>query len=613
MLATLQQSFSKVYVRQGFYQTLRNYKLEAAILDAYDFEKPLSKIEVNAIRQHLKNLAAAVSASECWSPELDPPQRDKLRHLVERAAEQLKASWEKEFQELVEQRSREGLPQIKKDEACFSLASPNSASYLYADALPGIKLVLNQLSLLVFRAGEFLSAQSIDSSAAMKDDRFIDCCLTAEISHRIPKIVTPVNAIGPRRIEFSEINFRNGGRALLIVGPPGFGKSSYCKWNVIGDLERLAADKLASLPIYVPLHQIARDETKSPVDTFLRSIELKELVANSNSRETINSIRLYLDGLDEIADTERQRELVSLAQQFINSDPRVTVILTAREHVNGWWLNWMPRVRISEFSEPESNELISKWITDDAQRTAFYSQLELAPTLKPLLRTPLLATLVIGVFRNLQRLPENKVRLYEMFVELMTGGWDVAKNIRREVKFGSVMKMSLLVRLAGALHLNEKRDCSETDLKLAMKSVMPLDSDKLPSLMRELIEDGLLVNQGGSFYFAHLSFQEFLAAKDLADPSGRRQTDVLKWYLLGNNWWREVILFYTQMQPPLDVEKWIVKTARSLDFPSLDAAQNAERVSSQLMEHLSKAVPGFQPASFTVQLTSGMGPEAMFS
>ena len=69
-----------------------------------------------------------------------------------------------------------------------------------------------------------------------------------------------------------------------------------------------------------------------------------------------------------------------------------------------------------------------------------------------LMRVPLLGTLIIAVFRKMQSLPANKVKLYEIFVDLMCGGWDVAKNVRRDTKFGSNAKLSILTRLAGHLH-----------------------------------------------------------------------------------------------------------------------------------------------------------------
>jgi hypothetical protein len=52
------------------------------------------------------------------------------------------------------------------------------------------------------------------------------------------------------------------------------------------------------------------------------------------------------------------------------------------------------------------------------------------------MHVPLLGTLVIAVFKKMKSLPESKIKLYEIFVELMCGGWDLAKNVRRDTRFG---------------------------------------------------------------------------------------------------------------------------------------------------------------------------------
>jgi hypothetical protein len=309
-----------------------------------------------------------------------------------------------------------------------------------------------------------------------------------------------------------------------------------------------------------------------------------------------------LDGLDEVPSTEQQKNLLTVAQRLCEQDNRVSIVVTGREYVSGWWLNWMPRVRIREFSDEQSKALVVNWIEDDTQRLNFFSQLEQASTLRPLLNVPLLATLIIGVFRNLRQLPESKIRLYEMFVELLSGGWDLAKNIRREVNFGSVIKLRVLSRLAGFLQLNERRDCSERDLKRAMKDVMPRDLERFGELSQELIEDGLLMQQGSAFYFSHLSFQEYLAAKDLSDPSGRRPTNALRWYLSGSDWWREVLLFYISMQASQDAENSIIKTVGRLSTSSVQIQSRAEREFGFLMEYLMVVFPGYKPKRFQIHI-----------
>jgi hypothetical protein len=598
ILANAIESFSKVYVRQDFYQTFQEYTLDVDIPNLVELLKPISMARSSEIQFVLRRLASFVRGSEVWSSRLNDSARRQFESYLIRSAKQLKSCWDKGYEEHLKERSRLAQAVPSRRDAEVQIADHQSVIGPYSSAETTVREAAAELSEIVKRGNAFVRSQPHSPNDLLKSPGFLDYCVVVEASRRIPESLVP--ELPSTRVEVAEELLRNASSAVLIVGPPGYGKSSYCKRNVTADLERLAGDKTASLPIYVPLHQISRESQKSPHDTFLRSPELRELVNDPRYNQAITSIRLYLDGLDEVPSTERQQELVTSARHLLESDKRFSVILTAREHVGGWWLNWMPRVRIREFSEKQSKELISKWIEDEPQRSDFYSQLGSSATLRPLLQVPLLATLIVAVFRNLRRLPENRIRLYEMFMELMSGGWDLAKNVKREIKFGSVMKLSLLSRLAGYLHLNKKRDCVEGDIRTAMKDVMPMGAESFPELAQELIEDGLLLKQGNTYYFAHLSFQEYLAAKDLSDPTGRRQTDVLRWYLAGNDWWREVLLFYISMQGPQDAENWIKKTVDRMTIPSTQVADRVSHEFHFLMEYLALTFPAYRPRTFQI-------------
>ena len=146
-------------------------------------------------------------------------------------------------------------------------------------------------------------------------------------------------------------------------------------------------------------------------------------------------VRLYLDGLDEVSTTEKQEKLMSLASQIPTKYPKVQVIVTGRDYISGAWLRWLSRVQLSELNDEHVAKLARNWLDEDPDLlNAFNEQLTKAQTLKPLMRVPLLGTLIIAVFRRMQSLPENKLKLYEVFIELMCGGWDLAKNVRRRTK-----------------------------------------------------------------------------------------------------------------------------------------------------------------------------------
>jgi predicted NACHT family NTPase len=241
-------------------------------------------------------------------------------------------------------------------------------------------------------------------------------------------------------------------------------------------------------------------------------------------------------------------------------------------------------------------EFIVNWLgSDTGELKSFQEQLDKTRTLLPLMRVPLLGTLIIAVFKKMQALPENKVKLYEIFVDLMCGGWDIAKNVRRATKFGSNAKLSILTRLAGHLHINERREAEESDIRLVLKDAFPAVQDSWRTVLSELLEDGLLVRLAGGMGFAHLSFQEYLAAKDLTtDPTGERQKLVLKRFLRGEDWWREVLAFYLcTTQRPDEAAGWIrsVGSKVSRDLRSQDISKRWDF----MVRCLQEAAPGWTP------------------
>lgn len=280
------------------------------------------------------------------------------------------------------------------------------------------------------------------------------------------------------------------------------------------------------------------------------------------SSETATRIRLYLDGLDEIASAERRQEVIQLARSGSKDHPNCQIVLTSRDYVYQERIDWAPKIYLSEFEDGEVLEFRDRWLGEESEvNRQFREQLRNMPSLYHLLRTPLLATLVCMVFRQTGRLPESKVRLYEMFVDLLSGGWDLAKGVLRGSKYGQRIKVIVLSSLAGNLHTMRRREFTDADLKKAIQSsLLGLTLADWETLREELIGDGIIGQSGGVMYFSHLSFQEFLAAKTfMGSPHPTRSQKALEFYLEGDDWWREVLRFYISLSSnPEVVSNWLL-------------------------------------------------------
>lgn len=445
-------------------------------------------------------------------------------------------------------------------------------------------------------ANECVDARKAGIGSLLEAGSMLDYCQVECVSARVPLALAP-EAIPARTIKLEERFLESTKADVLITGPAGFGKTSFCKWQTLHDLRRFRDNECDVIPVYIPLHRHAQGEIANFETTFLKAPELIELWRARTKHAESRRFRLYLDGLDEVPSIQRQQQLLELALNGKKADSTLSIIVTAREHVFGQHLRHFVRIHVCEFDEHQIAQLAGKWFDQDQHMIEeFFTQLAKVPNLKPLMSVPLLATLILGVYRSTKTLPESRVRLYEMFVSLLAGGWDAAKGIQRETRFGPSPKQIVLTKLAAILHINRRRDCNQIDFKNAVSATLPGLDNEWELLLEETLQDGLLISVGANYAFAHLSFQEFLAAKDLFQPSGQKAGRVFRNYLSGDDWWKEVALFYIAMSSdPKDLEHFMRDCAHQVLSKTADrsAANRLGFLLEMLMSYFRGAKPNF--------------------
>jgi predicted NACHT family NTPase len=390
---------------------------------------------------------------------------------------------------------------------------------------------------------------------------------------------------------FDSTMLKGSSRSLFIVAPAGFGKTTFCRWNALDDLERLLQGGSNILPVYVPLHQIG-DISNKNFNTFLRHAGVSALIPKEEKTH-YDRIRVYLDGLDEVPNITSQKRIAQLAKKATEDDPSIEIIITARDYAYGVLMTWLSRVHLSAFDDEQITVLVTKWLDGDNERIAqFFDQLSKSRSLKEMMITPLLATLIVLVFKQTGKLPENKTRLYEIFVDLHNGGWDLAKGIQRPSRFSAGEKMFALKRVAASFHKAKRREMLDSDVAKIVRAALK-DVD-WTVLRNELLRDGLVIRLGEMISFSHHSFQEFLTARHmLGDLDARHLNQLCEEYLKGSDWWAEVLCFFMDITAkPQELRGWIDERLRSvLRFAREQRAAAAETRALILRNHLESSFP----------------------
>ncbi|MET9594896.1 NACHT domain-containing protein [Streptomyces sp. NPDC006516] len=358
---------------------------------------------------------------------------------------------------------------------------------------------------------------------------------------------------------------------VLLRGDAGAGKTTLLWWLAAHTSARTLSDALEPLngliPFVVPLRTL-----RARGSSFPGPAELSEAAGLVIDRapdgwagRVLESGRalLLVDGLDEVPPEEREQAHAWLSQLLLRY-PDTRCVATVRPlAVEPGWLDseGFEELRLLPMRNEDIQSFVRSWhraarLSEDDEDLERLTELERDLSrqfaqnsiLRDLGRTPLLCAVICALHRRREGfLPETRWKLYRSALEMLLGHRDRRRRIERPE--GIVMDVEehtqLLQRIAvwlvreGQSEFTREQALRQLDRALPGMGRVSAQGTADQILTHLLNRSGLLQEHTDETYqFAHRTFQDFLAAKELIEDDHLGE-------LLGHageEQWQDVIL-----------------------------------------------------------------------
>ena len=353
----------------------------------------------------------------------------------------------------------------------------------------------------------------------------------------------------------------------VVLGDPGNGKTTAA--NVL--MYHFARELPESIgtgrvPFLVELRKYAA--TDPPVRSIVGYIE-HSLDTYYQCRAPAGLVNLLLlndraivifDGLDELLDASRRRDVTRRLEHFCTEYPLARVLVTSRRagydqaRLNG---HEFTCYRLGSFGDEQVAEYVRKWfaLDKDAQggdAEAFITESASVPDLRS---NPLLLSLMCILYRGKGSLPQDRAELYEKCADLLIRSWDAYRRIYHQLRADRQVKPALRY-LAWWLYTRKDTRSAVIERELIARTTEFFKDRgfKSPDDARDaahefvefcrgrawvFTETGKTADDERLYAFTHRTFLEYFAAEYLAYDSDTPEdlANALAQHVPRNEWW----------------------------------------------------------------------------
>ncbi|MEL7408235.1 MAG: GUN4 domain-containing protein [Cyanobacteria bacterium J06558_2] len=382
-------------------------------------------------------------------------------------------------------------------------------------------------------------------------------------------------------------------RRLAILAWGGFGKTTLLRHVTYSYMtkgyRRYKAPKLLPVLLYLRQWQEVLADNPPDLPTLIekhhipylpegQQLKLPPAWAENHLRN--GRMLVMFDGFDEVR--EEQREALSkwLNAQISNYKESTFIITSRPRAFKAYKGNIKPGAElfVKEFNQEQQRRFITQWYlaqeinrrggrntinakdTAEKQTANLMQQLHEREELGALAKNPLLLNMIVNLHRSYQGqpLPQRRAELYQDICQLQLKDRPRARGIDMPLPLAESLQLLQGLALDMMQEIQEPRISAEGLARLVDKHLSRLDTQD-PLTSQEFIDkirdvSELIVKREEEYEFAHLSFQEFLAAKQIKETK-QEQLLLDNWQ---EPWWRGTILLYAALVNPSNLIRSLI-------------------------------------------------------
>jgi predicted NACHT family NTPase len=354
---------------------------------------------------------------------------------------------------------------------------------------------------------------------------------------------------------------------LMLLGKPGAGKTTLLKYTALKCSQGEVFSNL--VPIFVTLRQYAGAESQQRLlDYITHDFHTYNISDELNVKQLLQHGRaiLFLDGLDEVREDDLHRvleDLRSFSEQYYTNRFVITSRLGAQEYV----FEKFTEVEVANFQPLQISQFAQRWFLGNSRHIElFLRKVEENRPIQELATNPLLLTLLCLVFDEFGDFPTNRSELYREGLDVLLKKWDAKRNIERHQIYKNLSmqrKEDLLAQVACTTFNQGDYFFRQVDLESYItdyirnlpkahtdEEALQLDSEAIIKAIES--QHGLFVERAKGIYsFSHLTFQEYLAARELV-YNGNPETLILLASKITDQRWHDILRLAVGMMRSAD-------------------------------------------------------------